>query len=72
MIGYPDWWDFTKKPRKNMSRASVATTEDEQPAATANVAHSGTYHDVILNSTWIIDSGASDHMTHDPELVKKS
>ena len=50
----------------------MATTEDEQPNATANIAHSGTNHDVISNTTWIIDSGNSDHMTNDPKIIKKT
>lgn len=71
VIGNLDWWDFTKKPRKNVSKAVVANAESEQPdATTANVAHSSISHDVISNSTWIIDSGASDHMKNDPKLVK--
>ncbi|XP_062014231.1 uncharacterized protein LOC133730706 [Rosa rugosa] len=42
VIGYPDWWDFTKKPRKNLGKAAVATTEETQPSnASANVAQSG-------------------------------
>ncbi|XP_061995377.1 uncharacterized protein LOC133713388 isoform X2 [Rosa rugosa] len=42
VIGYPDWWDFTKKPRKNLGKAVMATTEETQPtSASANVAQSG-------------------------------
>ncbi|XP_062002636.1 uncharacterized protein LOC133720398 isoform X1 [Rosa rugosa] len=42
VIGYPDWWDFTKKPRKNLGKAAIATTEEERlDNASANVAQSG-------------------------------
>nr|GEV90298.1 putative RNA-directed DNA polymerase [Tanacetum cinerariifolium] len=30
IIGYPDWWEFTKKPRKKISQASVATSSKEE------------------------------------------
>lgn len=37
-IGYPDWWDFTQKPQKNMDKVTVATIEEEHsPNASANV-----------------------------------
>ncbi|CAH9128619.1 unnamed protein product [Cuscuta epithymum] len=35
IIGYPDWWDFTKKPRKKISQATVATSSKELPASIA-------------------------------------
>ena len=42
IIGYPDWWDFNKKPRKNIEKAALATVVNEHPppSASANVAHS--------------------------------
>ncbi|KAK2976800.1 hypothetical protein RJ640_015795 [Escallonia rubra] len=59
IIGYPGWWDFSKKPRKKVARkATVTSTEEVQPnveensQVTANVAHQCTV-------------GASDHMTRD-------
>ncbi|PRQ26985.1 putative RNA-directed DNA polymerase [Rosa chinensis] len=74
VIGYPDWWDFTKKPRKNLGKAAVATKEevylDNASTNVAAVAQSGMKGKVTFNSTWIIDTGASDHMTNDPSLVK--
>lgn len=70
MVGYPEWWDFTKKPRKKIAGKAMATpTQESQP--TANVAHSGNvgkahvFSATSKNSTWIIDTGASDHMTSD-------
>ena len=72
MIDYPDWWHFTKKPRKNLGKAVVATIEEEHlDYASANVAQSGMKGKVTLNNTWIIDTGASGHMTNYPNLVTK-
>ncbi|KAK2990725.1 hypothetical protein RJ640_003793 [Escallonia rubra] len=46
IISYPEWWDFSKKPRKKVAgKAMVASTEEVQPnaeensQARANVAH---------------------------------
>ena len=37
LIGYPEWWDFTKKPRKKIGQATIATTktDDALPSTTA-------------------------------------
>ncbi|KAA8517308.1 hypothetical protein F0562_017601 [Nyssa sinensis] len=40
IIGYPEWWDFTKKPRKKIAgKAMVTSTKEDQSPPTANVAH---------------------------------
>jgi hypothetical protein len=73
IIGYPEWWDFTKKPRKKIAGKAMVTStnENESSQPTANVAHSGivgkahVFSATSKNSTWIIDTGASDHMTSD-------
>lgn len=70
MIGYPYWWDFTKKPRKNLGKAAVTTTGKEHSVFT-NVAQSGMKGKFTSNNTWIIETCASDHMTNDPNLVEK-
>ncbi|PRQ42654.1 putative transcription factor interactor and regulator CCHC(Zn) family [Rosa chinensis] len=47
IVGYPEWWDFTKKPRKNIKgKAAVATTETSKKTDTcslpqANVTQTG-------------------------------
>ncbi|KAL6208386.1 hypothetical protein ACLB2K_019336 [Fragaria x ananassa] len=69
-IGYPDWWDFTLKPRKNRTKAVITTTEDDQPSNVSNVAQSGMSGKVSMNRSWIIDTGASDHMCNDPSLLE--
>ncbi|GJS83463.1 hypothetical protein Tco_0750004 [Tanacetum coccineum] len=38
-IGYPEWWDFTKKPRKKISQATVATSSQSEEGATPIEAH---------------------------------
>lgn len=78
IVGYPEWWDFSKKPRKKIGKAAVATTEDEHPStgASANVAQTGIVGKAFVspalstNDTWIIDTGATDHMTNNPKSVK--
>nr|GLL22003.1 hypothetical protein CCACVL1_06334 [Ipomoea trifida] len=29
IIGYPEWWDFTKKPRKKIGQVAITTTTNE-------------------------------------------
>ena len=70
-IGYPDWWDFTLKPRKNQAKAVITTTKEDQPSNAFNIAQSGMGGKLSMNRSWIIDTGASDHMCNDPSLLKK-
>ncbi|KAH0698607.1 hypothetical protein KY284_012822 [Solanum tuberosum] len=78
IIGYPDWWDFSKKPRQNINvNVSMAmqghhrSTQEEKSQPIANVVHPGISGKVDVfsvttkNSAWIIDTGATDHMTND-------
>jgi hypothetical protein len=77
IIGYPEWWDFSKKPRKKfVGKAMITTTEAQTTAAdnlppTVNVAHSSstskanTFSAITKDNNWIIDTGASDHMVRD-------
>ncbi|KAJ9561968.1 hypothetical protein OSB04_007128 [Centaurea solstitialis] len=71
IIGYPDWWDFTKKPRKKVSQATIAASNSEEPptsiaAHTKTVDNSGMLNNNhVQNNSWIIDTGATDHMTND-------
>ncbi|KAK4477898.1 hypothetical protein RD792_017163 [Penstemon davidsonii] len=83
IIGYSDWWDFSKKPRKNITgRAAVAiqgdarSTQEEKSHPTANVAQPGSFGKANVfsvtsgNSTWIIDTGASDHMVKNSNILQ--
>jgi hypothetical protein len=63
IIGYPDWWGFTKKLRKNLGgKAMVTSMAEEQVQPTANIVHPGTPGNASVlsvnskNSTWIIDT----------------
>ena len=77
IIGYPEWWDFSKKPRKKIAgKAMMTSSEENQSLPTANVAHPGSigkasvFSATSKNRTWIIDTGASDHMTRDSSKLK--
>ena len=61
-MGYPEWWDFNKKPRKKLEKAAIATSsitkESRDPDETSGMSNH------TQNNTWIIDTGATDHMTN--------
>ncbi|BFG37702.1 hypothetical protein CerSpe_239760 [Prunus speciosa] len=75
LIRYPDWWDHSKAPRRNKSNSlHTSSVTDPAPApASASVATSGTQGYVLHSSskkhTWVIDTGATDHMTFDPGQI---
>ena len=81
-MGYPKWWDHScdsrkKNSKKNSIAAIVETkTEDdsgEKSLALAAAAGNGgkvlNISTPVSNSAWIIDSGATDHMTFDSRQV---
>ncbi|XP_061999817.1 uncharacterized protein LOC133717172 isoform X2 [Rosa rugosa] len=52
LVGYLEWWDFIKKPRKNIDAKKskgVATTTKEPPSA--NIAQSG-HSDPVGSWLW--------------------
>ncbi|KAJ8618440.1 hypothetical protein MRB53_014626 [Persea americana] len=78
LIGFPEWWDPAKAPHKRNSKsnhhASVAVAEPSNTTpkeASSLIATSGTLGKALnasasnSSSTWIIGSGATDHMTFD-------
>ena len=72
-----EWWDFSKKPRKKIDgKAMMTSSEENQPLPTANVAYPGiigktsVFSATSKNRTWIIDTGASNHMTWDSSQLK--
>ena len=65
------------KPRKKIGgKAMMTLSEKNQPLPNANVAHPGIIGKASVfsgnskNRTWIIDTGASDHMTRDSSQLK--
>ena len=82
LMGYPEWWDHSRDSRKkNSKKASTAAivetkTEDDSgeksSALTATTGNGGKVLNIstpVSNSAWIIDSGATDHMTFDSRQV---
>ncbi|KAG6750289.1 hypothetical protein POTOM_047393 [Populus tomentosa] len=79
LIGYPKNWDKTRDPRCNKSRASIVETKNDSneiaDKAFAMVATTGrdgkalSTSTSVMNNTWIIDSGATEHMTCDSRQI---
>ena len=81
-MGYPDWWDHNHDQQKKYSKKTsivvvveIKTKTDFTENASALVAttnYDGKFLNTstpVINSTWIIDSGATDHMTFDSRQV---
>ena len=81
-MGYPEWWDHSRDPRKRNSKktstAAVVETKTEgdvaeKVSALAIAAGNGgkvsNMSTPVSNSAWIIDSSATDHMTFDSRQV---
>ncbi|KAK3028614.1 hypothetical protein RJ639_039957 [Escallonia herrerae] len=82
LVGYPEWWDHNRNPRKRNSKrtSSIAVVETKAEddvtrqhsalaAATGNGGKALNMSTLVTNSAWIIDSGATDHMTFDSRQV---
>nr|CAN61270.1 hypothetical protein VITISV_020532 [Vitis vinifera] len=82
IMGYPDWWDHNhdqwKKDSKKTSTAAVAEIKietnvtEKASALVAATDYGGKFLNTstpVINSAWIIDSGATDHMTFDSRQV---
>ena len=82
LVGYPEWWDHSRDSwKKNSKKASTAAivetkTEDDSDekssalaTAAGNVGKVLNIYTLVSNSAWIIDSGATDHMTFDSRQV---
>ena len=82
IVGYPDWWDHNHDQRKKDSKktsttvvAEIKTEANVAKKASALVAatdQGGKFLNTstpVINSAWIIDSGATNHMTFDSRQV---
>ncbi|CAL2226645.1 unnamed protein product [Prunus armeniaca] len=66
--GYPDWFvDYKSRMYGPKTACTVTQDEARSPAPFANLCASDTMPSMGFN-TWIIDTGASDHMTYDGNM----
>ncbi|KAM1292181.1 hypothetical protein COP2_019664 [Malus domestica] len=76
IIGYPEGW-VHKERKKESSRASFTTSESSQDVSSSDQVPKALNTSGISNSTsantcnrsWIIDTGATDHMTSDVNIL---
>ena len=81
-MGYPKWWEHSRDSHKKNSRkaytAAIVETKteddsDEKSSVLAAAAGNGgkvlNISTPVSNSAWIIDSGATDHMTFNSRQV---
>ena len=86
LIGYPEWWDFAKAPCKLNSKtnhhASVVVVEPSHTstsnpekassfiATSRNVGKALHTSTPVSHSEWLIDLGATNHMTFDNNHIQ--
>ena len=81
-MGYPELWDHSRDSRKqNSKKASIAAivetkieddSGEKSSALAATTGNGGKVLNIstsVSNSAWIIDSGATNHMTFDSRQV---
>jgi len=68
VVGYPDWWKDSRNRRMNQTKdgddkqaSGLLTTTGTSGKALNSVS--------VMNNTWVIDSGATDHMTSESRQV---
>ena len=79
---YPDWWDHNRDQRKKDSKKTStvvvveikteANVAEKASALVATTDYGSKFLNTstpVINSAWIIDSGATDHMTFDSRQV---
>ncbi|WVY93108.1 hypothetical protein V8G54_032196 [Vigna mungo] len=73
--GYPEWWDHSRDQRRKNPAAAVVEAKNIDEASKDSTTlmairgNGGEFYVPITNSTWIIDSGATDHMTFDSRQI---
>ena len=82
LVGYPNWWDHNRDQQKKDSKKTLTATvaeiktkvnvAEKASALVAVTNHGGKFLNTftpVINSAWIIDSGATDHMAFDSRQV---
>lgn len=72
LVGYPEWWDHSRDSRKRNSKKKTNGVAGQTSAIAATRSNGGKTLNIstlVSNSAWIIDSGATDHMTFDSRQV---
>ena len=82
IVGYLDWWDDNRDQRKKDSKKTLTAVvaeikievnvAEKASALVAATDYGGKFLNtftLVINSAWIIDSGATDHMTFDSRQV---
>ena len=62
IVGYSEWWDFNRKPYKKLEKAAIATSSVTKPSG--DLDENSGMENLTQNDIWIIDTGATDHMTN--------
>ena len=74
--GYPEWYKLKQAERKNRKSAQNVATTDPTPSFASHVSRASSKEGIfglsIISTspnTWVIDSGATDHMTSNSSII---